>query len=70
MKAVMNKNVIHNGKAYDKGNEISASDEGFEMLVKAGHAVPVQGEQEPMPEESGSQEQSESSGKPGKKSKK
>ena len=74
MKAILNKNVVHNGKAYDKGSKISAGDDGYEALVNAGHANLVaqekeeQGEEQ-MPEGSESEEQSEPSGKSGKKSK-
>ena len=37
-KYVMNKNVIHSGKAYSAGQEIRESDAGFKELVQAGHA--------------------------------
>lgn len=72
MKAIMNKNVIHNGKSYDKGSEINKGDDGYEMLVNAGHAsfLPPEKDLGSMSEESGSEEQSEQSGKSGKKSKK
>ncbi len=34
---VMNKNVQHNGKKYDKGHIIEESDSGFQDLKKMGH---------------------------------
>lgn len=35
-------NVHHNGKAYTKGAIIKKGDEGFEQLVQAGHAEPLE----------------------------
>jgi len=72
VKAKLNKNVNHNGKDYAKGSEISKSDEGFDVLVKSGHADLVGGQEqvpEQLPEGSESEEQSESHSKSGKKSK-
>lgn len=37
-KYLMNKNVEHNGKMYAKGSEIQEGDDGFEEIVKKGHA--------------------------------
>ena len=72
MKHIMNKNVIHNGKSYAKGSEILPSDDGFKSIVDAGHANPSGDAQssEPMQDMGESEGQSESQGKPAKKSKK
>lgn len=75
MKYMMNKNVTHNGKFYAKDSEISASDDGCKSLVNAGHAVAVGSKAVEAPVESApqaaleSEEQSEASGKPARKSK-
>jgi hypothetical protein len=37
-KYVMNKNVMHNGKSYKKGDEIQESHDGFKEIVSGGHA--------------------------------
>lgn len=47
---VVNKNIIHNGKAYEKGQPISKEDGNFEIFQKAGH-VDAQGAAEQKPVE-------------------
>lgn len=41
MSHVLKSNVMHNGKSYAKGLQIKKGDEGFDVLVDLGHAVPV-----------------------------
>lgn len=70
-KHVMNKNVHHNGKLYEKGKQIKESDEGFKAIVDKGHADAISFDEEPASDEGGeSQEQSSEPGQPSKKSRK
>lgn len=85
-KFIMNKNVMHNGKAYAVNTEIGQDDAGFEDLKQAGHATEVEDEAsekivddpksawEPVKgsdsEVGLSQDQSDEQSKPAKKSKK
>jgi hypothetical protein len=38
-KYVLKSNVEHNGKFYKQGSEIKQGEDGYDMLIKAGHAV-------------------------------
>ncbi len=71
---LLNKNVLHNGKSYPKGSEIKKGDDGFEALVKNGHAeeaksvAHAEGGSSEQPEAGQSEEQPARPAKPGRSS--